>query len=56
MTSEQGQPEITSDEVLSMSHYRQRASGVGKRCPYCAERVKREARRCRHCGQDINER
>lgn len=40
MTSEQGQPEITSDEVLSMSHYRQRASGVGKRCPYCAHRMR----------------
>ncbi|HRV29679.1 MAG TPA: zinc ribbon domain-containing protein [Spirochaetia bacterium] len=22
-------------------------------CPYCAETIKREATRCKHCGSDI---
>jgi tetratricopeptide (TPR) repeat protein len=26
-----------------------------KRCPYCAELVKREAKVCKHCGRDLTE-
>ena|SRR6266849_8936295 len=32
---------------------KQLASGTLKRCPYCAEIVKREARLCRHCGKEF---
>jgi len=33
----------------------QRAIDAGKRrkCPYCAELVKNEARICKHCGKEI---
>lgn len=26
----------------------------GKKCPFCAERVKQEAVVCRHCGREIS--
>lgn len=33
--------------------YRQLASGAMRRCPDCAELVRKEARKCRHCGADL---
>jgi len=32
---------------------RQLEQGTVKRCPYCAELVKREGRVCKHCGRDV---
>ena len=29
-------------------------SGKMKKCPACAELVKAEAAKCRHCGEDLN--
>ena len=29
-------------------------SGKMKKCPVCAELVKAEATKCRHCGEDLN--
>lgn len=28
-------------------------SGDSRKCPFCAELIKKEATKCRHCGADI---
>lgn len=34
---------------------KEQRSGNTKKCPYCAEYVKPDARVCKHCGRDIGQ-
>ena len=29
------------------------ASGLNRKCPFCAELVRAEAKKCRHCGSEL---
>lgn len=33
--------------------YMERHEGKARKCPFCAEYIKREAIVCKHCGRDI---
>lgn len=41
-------PSVTEDRTQQIGE-----SGVYKKCPFCAEVVKREAVKCKHCGSEI---
>jgi zinc-ribbon domain len=55
---------VKYDRGMSLTSYKVlRANGVAVvlesdeiKCPYCAELVKREAVKCKHCGSDLNAR
>ena len=40
-------------KIYSAITYNNSLKKVAKKCPFCAERIKVEAKVCKHCGKDI---
>ena len=46
---------MTSWKALSAKGMAVYAESAYKKCPFCAEQIKREARKCKHCGETLQE-